>query len=225
MLYRPEEQLIGRRVHDVFPGEAADWIVAQIRRAVAADSPIDVDYPLVIDGKTVWFNASVTRLNESSVIWVARDITARKLAEVELEARVADRTQDLQDSKERYRSVFDQAAEVIYTLSRDGIITSLNPAFEQILGWSRDEWIGKHFMGLVPAESFAKGTELFARLLRDGKIDLSRFIALAKDGRRVAFEFSVVAQILHGKSVGFLGVARDITERQLAEERLRRSER
>jgi PAS domain S-box-containing protein len=148
-----------------------------------------------------------------------------KLREELLEARVAAQTKELRQSEERYRSVFDQAEEIIYTLSREGIITSLNPAFQRILGWSCEEWIGKPFIGLVPAEEAPNADALFAGLRRDGKLDLSRLVVIAKDGNRVSLELTIVEQVLQEKVVGYLGVARDVTQRDRAEERLRRSQR
>jgi len=43
----------------------------------------------------------------------------------------------LRQSEEKYRSLVETARDVIFTLSTDGTITSLNPAFETITGWSR----------------------------------------------------------------------------------------
>src|SRR5205823_3056462 len=119
------EQLTNKRIHDIFDKEQADFFVAQIRRALQ-EGPIEVDYSLRINDRTIWFSASVSPLTDTSVIWVARDITERKALEEMLEARVAQRTDDLRKSEERFRSVFDQARDIIFTLSHEGIITSLN---------------------------------------------------------------------------------------------------
>lgn len=223
--YRPEKQIVGAGVHDVYPPDIADWIVTTIRRALTARESVEVDYSLTVDGSVHWFSASVSPLSESTVIWVARDTTSRKVAELELERRVEERTAELRRSEERYRSVFDQAEEIIYTLSFEGLFTSLNPAFEQVLGWPREPWIGKPFMALVPAESQEIGRNLLDALRRDGSIPMSRLVVLGKEGQRVALELTAVDQVVGGKSIGFLGVARDITAREESEERLRRSER
>ena len=121
--------------------------------------------------------------------------------------------------------MFEQAHEVIFSFTPEGIITSLNPAFERVLGWTAGDWIGKHFMGLVPADLQPQASELFRRVLTERKIDLMRFTLLSKEGNRVALEVSVGERILNEKEVGFIGVARDITERLRAEHALRRSER
>ena len=178
----------------------------------------------VIAGVMLCARWSLTRLRASESKLRAFIDSDRALKEG-LEARVAERTSELRESEGRYRSVFDQAQEIIYTLSHDGMIASLNPAFEKVLGWSPDAWIGKPFIGLIPAESREGTLELFATLLKDGSVPPSRVMVLAKDGRRVPLEVTLSEQILESKSVGFLGAGRDISRREQAEEKMRRSER
>src|SRR2546428_8994273 len=55
----------------------------------------------------------------------------------------------LRESEEKYRSLVETARDVIFTLSTNGTITSLNPAFETITGWSRAEWLGRHFARIL----------------------------------------------------------------------------
>lgn len=49
----------------------------------------------------------------------------------------------LRESEERYRNFVESARDVIHAVSLDSSITSLNPAFETMTGWSCTEWIGK----------------------------------------------------------------------------------
>jgi PAS domain S-box-containing protein len=147
-------------------------------------------------------------------IWVVRDITQRK----------SDAEANLRSSEERYRSVFDQANDIIFTLSSDGVITSVNPAFERILGWSREEWIGRPFSGLMAREVRARAEEGLAQAARSGSLPLTQAVALAKNGSRVILEATLVEQKLNETSVGFLGIARDVTLRERALAKLRRSE-
>src|SRR2546428_3739124 len=59
--------------------------------------------------------------------------------------RVQEVNTALRESEQRYRNLVDTARDVIYTLSLDGKIKSLNPVFETITGWPRAEWIGRGF--------------------------------------------------------------------------------
>ncbi len=55
----------------------------------------------------------------------------------------------LRASEERYRMLIDTARDVIFALATDGVFTSLNPSFETFTGWSRAEWLGRSFEGLI----------------------------------------------------------------------------
>jgi PAS domain S-box-containing protein len=147
-------------------------------------------------------------------IWVVRDITQRK----------SDAEANLRSSEERYRSVFDQANDIIFTLSSDGVITSVNPAFERILGWAREEWIGRPFSGLMAGEVRARAEAGLAQAARSGSLPLTQAVALAKNGSRVILEATLVEQVLNYTNVGFLGIARDVTARERALAKLRHSE-
>jgi two-component system sensor histidine kinase HydH len=106
----------------------------------------------------------------------------------------------------------------LYTLSPTGIITSLNPSFEQITGWSRDTWIGKHFTQLIHPDDIPSATELFQRSLH-GETDIScELRVLAKDNRYVIGEFTITNPIQREREL--LGIAFDITERKKTEEQL-----
>lgn len=51
----------------------------------------------------------------------------------------------LKKSELLFRSIFERAKNVIYVLSNDGKLNSINPAFEEYTGWAVSDWIGKPF--------------------------------------------------------------------------------
>ena len=57
-----------------------DWL-SEIRRALDTQQTINFDYSLALGNDEAWFAASIAPISESSIIWVARDITDRKQAE------------------------------------------------------------------------------------------------------------------------------------------------
>ncbi len=127
----------------------------------------------------------------------------------------------LRESEQRYRSLVDTARDVIYTLSADGTIKSLNPAFETITGWSCTEWIGKNFSPLVHPDDLPRALELLRAVLEGRVPPLFELGILAKSGAWVPGEFVATPLVQDAKIVGVLGVARDITDRKRAEEALR----
>ena len=163
---------------------------------------------------------------------------ALEMARNELEIRVEDRTAELaqanqalkaqisereqaeaglRESEERYRDLFDNAQDAIYVHDLDGIYISANRAAEKLVGYSREEILGKNIIDFIAPE--------YATLIRANlskKLDghgptASDIAVLTKDGRRVPVEVSTRLIYENGKPVGVQGMARDITERKRSE--------
>ncbi len=157
--------------------------------------------PLIVGGKVV------------GVFGSARGVREDKRAE-----------EALRESEERYRTLVESARDVIYTLSADGTILSLNSEFETITGWSRAEWLGKPFAPLVHPDDLPPATSNYRRALSGESPPRIELRILSKSGEYLAAEMAARPLIRDGDVVGTVGIARDITERRRAEEELRESE-
>ncbi len=139
-----------------------------------------------------------------------RDITSRRRAEEGLRA-----------SEERYRTLVETVPDVIFSLSVDGSVTSLNPAFEKITGWSRAEWIGKAFHTILHPADRAHATGYFVNGL-SGKISpIFEARVLSKSGDYLTGEFIGAPHIKDGTVIEVIGFAREITDHKRAEEALK----
>jgi PAS domain S-box-containing protein len=170
------------------------------------------------DGAIVWVQVTVTLLRDAQgrplhSAAVIQDITDRKRAE-----------QERADSEERYRDLFENANDVIYTLDLEGRITSVNRRAEQLLGYSRAEAVGRSSAELVPLEYHARMYDALRRKLGGESPTAYELELVRKDGRRVPVEVSSRLIVRGGVPVGIQGIARDVSERKRAEEALRRSE-
>ncbi|MDN3512237.1 MAG: PAS domain S-box protein [Candidatus Jettenia sp.] len=145
-----------------------------------------------------------------------------KLQKEIAEHKLAD--ESLHESEERYRSLVENALDVIYTLTVDGTIVSLNTAFETITGWSHTEWLHKQFIPLVHPDDRSIALELLQRVHYKEVPPAFELRILSKSGNYLIGEFKVTPQIRKGSVIGILGIARDITERKRAEDVLRASE-
>ncbi|HEX8272908.1 MAG TPA: PAS domain-containing protein [Longimicrobiaceae bacterium] len=77
-LARPAGELVGRRLHEVFPAERADEFLALVRRALDTRQRVDAEYSMEIRGETYWFATTVAPLpDHDRVVWLARDVTVR----------------------------------------------------------------------------------------------------------------------------------------------------
>src|SRR6266566_598797 len=131
----------------------------------------------------------------------------------------------LRDSEERYRTLVEGVRDIIFALSPEGTISSLNPAFETITGWRREAWVGQPFERLVHAEDLPLALELLGRVVRGELRPASQFrVRTAKSDYRVG-EFSATPQLHEGRLVGILGIGRDVTERVQLEQQLRQAQK
>ncbi len=84
LLYKPPEELLGRTLQDVFPAEQAETFIGAIRQVIETQQTAHIEYQLVINERVVWFETSISPMDVDSTLWVARDITDRKQAEMEI---------------------------------------------------------------------------------------------------------------------------------------------
>jgi len=81
LLYKPPTELVGKILHEIMPPELADFFLSQIRLTANTQQTHSLEYSLPIDNKDFWLAATISPMQENTVIWIARDITQRKQAE------------------------------------------------------------------------------------------------------------------------------------------------
>lgn len=130
--------------------------------------------------------------------------------------------------QELLRILVDSVKEyAILTLDPRGYVTSWTPASERLKGYKAEEIVGKHFSMFYPKEEVDTGRcdRNLEAAARDGRFEEEGW-RVRKDGSR--FWASVVITALRdgkGNLKGFGKVTRDLTDRKLADERLRQQSR
>ncbi|HEX8457288.1 MAG TPA: PAS domain S-box protein [Pyrinomonadaceae bacterium] len=140
---------------------------------------------------------------------IARDITKRKQAE-----------RDLRESEERYRELFENANDLVYTHDLAGNFTSLNKTGERITGYTREEAATLNLAQVIVPEHLALAREMMARKNSADEATVYEVDIIAKDGRRVPLEVSTRLVYRNGQPIGVQGIARDIAERKHTEAKL-----
>jgi PAS domain S-box-containing protein len=153
----------------------------------------------------VYLTATLSENGEQCYL-TAVDISARKEAE-----------SALAEMAERYRELMERARDAIFSLSPNGLVTSMSPAFETISGWPVHEWMGKPFTGLLHPEDAALASQRFMNVMTGITSDAFRLRIQKKQGGVVYTEIIASPQFKNGNPVGILGIGRDITERVIAE--------
>ncbi|MBN2297152.1 MAG: PAS domain S-box protein [Deltaproteobacteria bacterium] len=128
-------------------------------------------------------------------------------------------------SEQRYRTLIDTISDCVFTLDIHGRFTLLNPGFENITGYPVQDFLGLPFTEIIAPEHIQSTIERFQRGLSGEKIPIYEMELKHKDGKTIPVELNVTSLFdADGKTVGRIGVSRDITERRNAEEILRESE-
>ena len=122
--------------------------------------------------------------------------------------------------RDRYRSLVQTAPDMIFSLAvEDGSITSLNPAFERLTGWSCEAWINKPFTSLSHPDDVPRAIAHIHQAILGETIPPFELRILTKSGEDRSAEFIVTPERDEKRVVRFiLGIARDITDRKRAEQ-------
>ncbi len=194
------------------------------------------EWPLVraLDGEKIdWLEVYVRASHDAPGRWISINARSIKDDDGALRGTVAvfhditwlKRAQDaLFESEDRFRSVVEGARDIIFTISVDSTLTSLNPAFESVTNWSRSQWIGEPFVALLHPDDAGFCQDVVQAILERGApLTCSMQISM-KQGGYITGEFVGTPQIRQGRVVGVLGIIRDVTERRRIEDALRVSE-
>src|SRR5207244_179221 len=122
---------------------------------------------------------------------------------------------------ERYRELFENANDFVYTTDRDGHFLTANRAGEAISGYTREELLQKTFADLMaPADADVWRQKQQESLSADELKTVHEIHIVSKDGKRVSLEDSRRPIYENGILTGIQGVARDVTERNRLKEKL-----
>ena len=140
------------------------------------------------------------------MVGTVQDITERHNAEEALKL-----------SEARFRDLFENAKDLIYTHDLEGNFTSLNRAGEIITGYSREEALRKNISEIVAPEFLRVAQTITARKMAGDMPGTYETEIIAKDGHRVVLEISTRLIVTDGLPLGVQGIGRDITQRRAAE--------
>ena len=133
--------------------------------------------------------------------------------------------EQLKNSEELYKNLIELAPDSIVTMNLKGYITSFNSAATRILGYSKDDLVGKHFskIGFLHVKDIPKYLKLFVSILRGKGTGIYELTVNDKDGTSRIVETHIGLIKENNKISGIVAITRDITERKQVEDALQQN--
>ncbi len=149
----------------------------------------------------------------SGIMISATDITEHK--------RVEDK---LRRSEMVYRALFEHASDAVFLMNLEGVHMAVNKKAADMLGYSREELVGKSYKEIVAASEIGNATDRLNGLLEGRSFPLYERFFRKKDGSEFPVEINVsVVRDPENKPLFIQSIVRDITERKRADEKVRAS--
>ncbi len=177
----------------------------------------------------IWGLEARWKRNDGLLIFVREHVRAVRDADgriVAFEGTVEDITERkameaaVRHSQDRYRELYDNANDLIYTHNLNGRFTSINKATARTTGYSTEEAIDLDVVDLVAPEYRDRAQQMLAETLAGHDRIAYELEIVTKDGRRVPLEVTTRLILRDGKPIGIQGTARDIAERWRADREL-----
>jgi len=154
---------------------------------------------------------------------VARDI-AFALDSIKLKREREETEAKLRESEEKYRSLFNEALDMIHIVDAKGRIIDANPSELKTMGYTKEEYFGKPLLEVVHPADQSTTRKALDSVLKGGEIRAYQTALFTKEGKKVEVEVNAVPLLKKGEVAGARAVARDATERNQITRALRKSE-
>ncbi len=222
--YEPKD-LIGESGFDfIHPDDKKKWLpilgnyvrakVKEFGTRKSSDVIASIEYR-VRDKSGKWhLLESTVNIIKNELLFISRDITERRQKEEELE-----------ESKEKYKTLVENAPIGIYYSDVKGTFLYGNKKAEEIVGYKREELIGTNYLklNLLDHKGKSKAIELLALNVLGKATGPDEFVLNRKDGSKSVVDIYTQMASIEGQEI-VMAMARDVTEQRHAENVIRAAE-
>lgn len=214
-----EDEIIGRNFIDFIPEKfraeltniATRIISGKLKQFERYEGPI-----LTKSGEERLISWHVAILRDSNGNFINALISGEDITESK-KAKEA-----LKESEERFKILFKYAPDPYFLTDMEGNFLDGNRAAERLIGFKRENIIGKNIvgLGLISEDQVPKAFKLLSINVQGVSTGPEEFILTKKDGKKIPVEITGYPIEIRGQKL-VLGMARDISERKKAEEKLK----
>jgi PAS domain S-box-containing protein len=206
------EELVGRYCYEVWHGRQESCQDCPVQKSLETGRPQEGETSQP-DGRA-WYIKSFPVMDEDGKVMgaveITSDITGRKQSE-----------ENLRQSEERFRNIFENTTIGIYRTTPDGRILMANPALVQILGFESFDELAKRNLEQEGFEPGYPRSVFKQRIEREGQVTGMEFMWTRRDGTRIFIrENAKRIADKEGNTLYYEGTIEDITKRKQAEEQL-----
>jgi PAS domain S-box-containing protein len=213
------DEAVGKQLTFLMPQQFHQSHKKGIQRVVATGKTKIIGKTVEIkglrkDGTEFPLELSIARWKTGEEIFftgIIRDITARKRAE-----------QALKESEEKFRNLAEQSPNMIF-INRKRRVVYANKRCAEIMGYTREEFYSPHFnfLSLIAPESQKLTKTSFSRHMKSEEVTPYEYTLLTKEGQRIQ-AILTTRLIKFEREDAILGTVTDITERNKAEQEIRK---
>jgi PAS domain S-box-containing protein len=207
------DEYIGRLPSQVWPEDLGVRAEASAREVLSADKPVFEGDQAVAAGEDVqhwsfsWFPSHDPEGGITGVVLIATDITERRNSE-----------EALRRSEERYRSLVQAGAQVVWVTTPTGKIAEDSPEWRWITGQTVDEYLGSGWLDAIHPEDRERVEREWLDCVDTGKVFDSRYRVRTKSGSYRHYDVRAVPIERDGKIIEWVGASSDVTGQREAEE-------
>jgi PAS domain S-box-containing protein len=149
---------------------------------------------------------------------------AGAIANTQLYKELKELTGTLRESEERYRTLVENASDVVFRTDAAGRFTFVNPAALRLVGYEEEEIVGKHYPELIRTDMRDEVMKFFGRQYAKGMQNTYlEYPIFTKTGREVWLGQNTQLIVEDDHVTGFQAVSRDITDRKRMEDNLKKA--
>jgi two-component system cell cycle sensor histidine kinase/response regulator CckA len=212
-LGKPASAFLGVTIQELLPPGTASGFAAYLQRVTSRGFDVGTINFMTRSGGRTWEYRNTLDRNETSgpfIRMMARDVTEREAA-----------FQDIRHSEEHFRSIIENASDIIAIVELNGRIRYESPSIERVLGYPPNDLVGKHFIDLIHPDDAGRAADFLVRQVADP--DVIQTIELRTShhgGTWRSFEIVAKNLVKDGEASAIVMNARDITERKLLQAQL-----